>query len=164
MSHVSLVLYWKQQLWSWDLPLLAKFSVSLPEVWDEKLHLLGMLLVDLRQLLREVRYCNKETNPRKTYLVNTSRPLRASKLPRKLNHSPPVRFIEVILQPCRIQRIEEEGYMSFCFNTFKYHVLCTDGKISVRINLFYIAFFTVVLFNNCDFFPLGLSTIIWKLK
>ena len=28
-------------------------------------------------------------------------------------------------------------------NTFKYHVSCTDGKISVRINLLFYQFFTV---------------------
>ena len=33
------------------------------------------------------------------------------------------------------------------YNTFKYHVLCTDGKISVRINLLFYLFFTVVPFK-----------------
>ena len=37
-------------------------------------------------------------------------------------------------------------------NTFKYHVLCTDGKISVRINLLcYLYFSTVVPSNICTF-------------
>ena len=37
-------------------------------------------------------------------------------------------------------------------NTFKYHVLWTDGKISVRINLlFYLLFSTVVPSNICMF-------------
>ena len=33
-------------------------------------------------------------------------------------------------------------------NTFKYHVSCTDGKISVRIDEFFLHFFTVVPFNG----------------
>ena len=37
------------------------------------------------------------------------------------------------------------------FNTFKYHVSCTDGKISVRIDLIYHLFFTVVPSNTCAF-------------
>ena len=32
--------------------------------------------------------------------------------------------------------------------TFKYHVSCTDGKISVRINLLFYLFFTIVPSNN----------------
>ena len=36
-------------------------------------------------------------------------------------------------------------------NTFKYHVLCTDGKISVRNNLLFYLFFTVVPFNTFVF-------------
>ena len=41
-------------------------------------------------------------------------------------------------------------------NTFKYHVSCTDGKISVRIIL--IAYFsTVVPLTRCVFFPVGLQ-------
>ena len=36
-------------------------------------------------------------------------------------------------------------------NTFKYHVSCTDGKISVRINLLFYLFFTVVPSNTCVF-------------
>ena len=34
-------------------------------------------------------------------------------------------------------------------NTFKYHVSCTYGKISVRINLLFYLFFTVVSSNIC---------------
>ena len=38
-------------------------------------------------------------------------------------------------------------------NNFKYHVSCTDGKISVRINLlFCLFFFTVVPSNTCRLF------------
>ena len=36
-------------------------------------------------------------------------------------------------------------------NTFKYHVSCTGGKISVRINLLFYLFFTVVPSNSCVF-------------
>ena len=36
-------------------------------------------------------------------------------------------------------------------NTFKYNVLCTDGKISVRINLLFYFFSIVVSFNSCVF-------------
>ena len=32
-------------------------------------------------------------------------------------------------------------------NTFKHHVSCTDGKISVRINVLFCLFFTVVPSN-----------------
>ena len=40
-------------------------------------------------------------------------------------------------------------------STFKYHVSCTDGKISVRIIL--ITYFsTVVPFTSCVYFPVGL--------
>ena len=34
---------------------------------------------------------------------------------------------------------------------FKYHVSCTNGKISFRINLLFYLFFTVVPFNTCVF-------------
>ena len=40
-------------------------------------------------------------------------------------------------------------------NTFKYHVSCTDGKISDRINLSFYLFFTVVPFNRCAFLFCG---------
>ena len=33
-----------------------------------------------------------------------------------------------------------EIFSCFHFDTFKCHVSCTDGKISVRINLFYLYF------------------------
>ena len=36
-------------------------------------------------------------------------------------------------------------------NTFKYHVSCPDGKISVELINFINYFFTVVPFNSCDF-------------
>ena len=37
------------------------------------------------------------------------------------------------------------------YYTFKYHVSCTDGKISVRINLLLYLFCTVVPSNSCVF-------------
>ena len=45
-------------------------------------------------------------------------------------------------------------------NTFKYHVSCTDGKISVQINLFLLPIFlpsshSIVMF----FFPVGFSSL-----
>ena len=46
-------------------------------------------------------------------------------------------------------------------HTFKYHVLCTDGTISVGIIYFYyLAYFnTVVPLTSCVFFPVGLSSL-----
>ena len=38
---------------------------------------------------------------------------------------------------------KERGTIDFSI-TFKYHASCTDGKISVRINLFPYPFFTLV--------------------
>ena len=45
-------------------------------------------------------------------------------------------------------------------NTFKYHVSCTDGKISVRINLFFTYFFKILKTNNYNnqWFKLQLLT------
>ena len=41
--------------------------------------------------------------------------------------------------------------------SFKYHVSCTDGKISVRINYYFTYLSTVVPSNSCVFlFPVGL--------
>ena len=43
-------------------------------------------------------------------------------------------------------------------NTYKYHVQCSDGKISVRIIL--ITYFsTFVTLTSCVFFPVGLSSL-----
>ncbi len=36
-------------------------------------------------------------------------------------------------------------------DTFQYHVSCTDGRISDRINLSFYLFFTVVPSNSCAF-------------
>ena len=36
-------------------------------------------------------------------------------------------------------------------HSFNCHVSCTDGKISVRINLLFYLFFTVVPSNSCVF-------------
>ena len=41
-----------------------------------------------------------------------------------------------------------EIWNAYCTNTFKYHVSCTDGKISVRIILI-TYFFTTVPLTNC---------------
>ena len=38
------------------------------------------------------------------------------------------------------------------FWSFKYHVSCTDGKISLRINSLFYLFFTVNPSNSCVFF------------
>ena len=42
-------------------------------------------------------------------------------------------------------------FIDTSLNTFKYHVSCIDGKISVRINLLFYLFFTVVPSNTCVF-------------
>ena len=44
-------------------------------------------------------------------------------------------------------------------NTFKCHVSCTDGKISVRIIYFNYLFSTIVPLTSCVFFPVGLSPL-----
>ena len=55
--------------------------------------------------------------------------------------------MEIFLNMVRTQNVVSE-----IINTFKYHVLCTDGKISVRIIL--ITYFsTVVSLTSCVFFP-----------
>ena len=41
--------------------------------------------------------------------------------------------------------------LSSKIHSFKYHVSCTDGKISVRINLLFYLFFTVIPSNSCVF-------------
>ena len=46
------------------------------------------------------------------------------------------------------------------FNTFKYHVSCIDGKISVRINLLSYLFFHRRPIQQLWFFPVGLSSLI----
>ena len=47
------------------------------------------------------------------------------------------------------------------YNTFKYHVSCTDGNISVRINLlFYLYFLPSSHPTSVCFFPVGLSLLI----
>ena len=57
------------------------------------------------------------------------------------------------------------------FNTFKYHVSCTDGKISVRIIYFYYLFFHHHPIQCCVFFPIGLlllmrhfQQVLWMLS
>ena len=44
-------------------------------------------------------------------------------------------------------------------NTFKYHVLCADGKISIRVNLLYYRFFHRRPIQQLCFFPVGLSSL-----
>ena len=45
--------------------------------------------------------------------------------------------------------------------TFKYHVSCTDGEISVRIDLlFHLFFHRRPCQQLCVFFPVGLSSLI----
>ena len=46
-------------------------------------------------------------------------------------------------------------WISSKIKTFKYHVSCTDGKISLRINLLFYLFFTVVPYNLCVFLSCG---------
>ena len=49
--------------------------------------------------------------------------------------------------------------ISSVMNAFKYRVSCTDGKISVKIILFYL-FFTVVPSNVVCYVPVGLLSLI----
>jgi hypothetical protein len=57
-------------------------------------------------------------------------------------------------------------------NTFKYHVTCTDGKISVRINLLFYLYFPPSFHLTVVFFcPVGLllliqhfQQVLWVLK
>ena len=51
----------------------------------------------------------------------------------------------------------EDGLSGRIKNKFKYHVSCTDEKISVRINLFFITFSPSSLSLVAFLFPVGLS-------
>ena len=53
--------------------------------------------------------------------------------------------------PLCLNGTSEKIWPLFELNTFKYHVLCIDGKISVRINLLFYQFFIVVPSNTCVF-------------
>ena len=51
------------------------------------------------------------------------------------------------------------NYLVYFINTFKYHVSCTDGKISVGIIYFYYLFFQRRRIQGCVLFAVGLSSL-----
>ena len=73
-----------------------------------------------------------------------------------------------MLQPLTLKPLRWKGEI----NTFKYHVSCTDGKISVRINLLFYLYFPPSSHPKfVCFFPVGLlllikqfQQILWELK
>ena len=55
------------------------------------------------------------------------------------------------------RRDDSDSYLTHV--SFKYHVSCTDEKISVRIIYFYYLFFHCRPIQCCVFFPVGLLTL-----